>query len=82
MKDEDRRPLAQIARSIELRRAEILFPGGGAGPEGDASRDASECPLAEQHYLLALSALEQAERHFLLAATFATRAIAEKQGRR
>lgn len=57
-----------LARKAELLRGEALFDGL---EESDAD------PATVQHYLLAISALEQAERHFKLARHFQVRANGE-----
>ena len=60
--------LEKFARDTEKLRAEGLFEG---------LEDKGSDPFAVEHYLLALSALEQAHRHFKLASYFQVRACAE-----
>lgn len=49
------------AKRVEALRAELLLPG--VSEEGDTLS-----PVAEQHYMMALALLDQAQRAFMLAA--------------
>lgn len=56
-----------FAKAIELLRAAALF-------ECDyIAQRLNHCPIAEQHFLLALSALETAQRHATLASYYEPR---------
>ena len=57
-----RTKLSELARLVESFRATVLLD------DLYGMQDVDEHPLAEQHFLLALAALDQANRHFSLAA--------------
>lgn len=57
-----------LAKKVETLRGEALF---------DGVEDSDANPASVQHYLLAINALEQAERHFKLARHFQVRENSE-----
>lgn len=59
--------LRNYAKGIETMREDFLFNTDGAGADLEA----------EQHYLLALSALDTAQRHMSMAALKQTQGIAK-----
>lgn len=62
------RDIEETAKRVETMREELLFDQVA----GDVVNGDTLTPVAEQHYLVALSLLEQAQRSFMLAA-FASR---------